>query len=113
MSKDSELASSILNDIGGKDNVSAVISCMTRLRISVKDDSKINLDQLKRLNGVLGVVQSETLQVVLGPGKVTKVGTEFSKLAGVPLGEEGGDDSNETLDEVKARAQKNKAAQKA
>ena len=70
MSKDSELASSILNDIGGKDNVSAVISCMTRLRISVKDDSKINLDQLKRLNGVLGVVQSETLQVVLGPGKV-------------------------------------------
>lgn len=113
MSKDSELASSILNDIGGKDNVSAVISCMTRLRISVKYDSKINLDQLKRLNGVLGVVQSENLQVVLGPGKVTKVGTEFSKLAGVPLGEEGGDDSNETLDEVKARAQKNKAAQKA
>ena len=37
MSKDSELASSILNDIGGKDNVSAVISCMTRLRISVKE----------------------------------------------------------------------------
>ena len=82
MSKDSELASSILNDIGGKDNVSAVISCMTRLRISVKDDSKINLDQLKRLNGVLGVVQSETLQVVLGPGKVVFTTNIIQNAAG-------------------------------
>ncbi len=113
MTKDSELAKNILDNIGGKDNVDAVITCMTRLRISVKDDSKVKLDSLKRLNGVLGVVKSDTLQVVLGPGKVTKVGQEFSKQSGVPLGEEGGSDSNETLNEVKERAKKNKAAQKA
>ena len=113
MNKDSELAKQILEDIGGKDNVEAAITCMTRLRITVKDDSKVNLDKLKRLDGVLGVVQSETLQVVLGPGKVTKVGKEFSKQSGVPLGEEDSEDSNEMLDEVKERAKKNKAAQKA
>lgn len=113
MSKqDKELATKILQLVGGKDNVEANISCMTRLRLGIKDDSKIHFDQLKKLDGILGVVNEDTLQIVLGPGKVTKVGEEFSKLTGIPLGE-GEEDNGETLEAVKKQANANKAAQKA
>lgn len=113
MSKqDKELAENILKLVGGKDNIDANIICMTRLRLGIKDKSKIQLDDLKRLDGVLGVVNEDTLQVVLGPGKVTKVGNEFSKLTGIAIGEDK-EDSNDTLNEVKKQASVNKAAQKA
>lgn len=40
---------------------------MTRLRLSLNDVSLANIDELKKLDGVLGVVQADTLQIVLGP----------------------------------------------
>ncbi len=111
-STDEELAKQILKLVGGKNNVSEIVSCMTRLRLTIKDDSKVNVDALKKLDGVLGVVQSETLQVVLGPGKVTKVAQIFAKLAHLDLGQENTDDRAD-LEEVKKQAKENKAAQKA
>ena len=44
------------------------------------------MEKLKKVDGVLNVVEAETLQIVLGPGKVNSVGDEFSKLTGMPLG---------------------------
>ncbi|WEV40255.1 PTS transporter subunit EIIC [Lactobacillus sp. ESL0681] len=114
MKKDSEqiLAKKILDSVGGKENVKAVISCMTRLRLTLIDKSKDNIDELKSTDGVLGVVsQDNDLQVVLGPGKVTKVAAEFSALANLDLGQD--DDDVGNLDDVKVQAQKNKATQKA
>lgn len=109
-SSDEELAKKILTLVGGKTNVSEIVSCMTRLRLTVKDNSLVDLDSLKKTDGVLGVVQSETLQVVLGPGKVTKVAQAMANFANINLTEEEDDGS---FEEVKEQAQKNKAVQKA
>lgn len=68
-----DLAKQIIENVGGQGNVGTVAHCMTRVRLKVKDDTQIKLDQLKNIEGVMGVVESETLQVVVGPGKAKKV----------------------------------------
>lgn len=68
-----QLAARILELVGGSDNVAAATNCMTRLRLRLKDTDEVNLEELKKLEGVLGVVEAETLQVVVGPGKAKKV----------------------------------------
>lgn len=102
---DQELAKKILSLVGGKKNIKNVASCMTRLRLSLNDVSLANIDELKKLDGVLGVVQADTLQIVLGPGKVTKVAEQFAKLVQQKLSQTQADDA---LDEVKAQAAKNR-----
>ena len=44
-----KLVELILEKVGGRDNVTAATNCMTRLRIDVKDDSKIDEESLKAL----------------------------------------------------------------
>ena len=80
------IAQEVLVSVGGKGNVSGNATCMTRLRVTIKDFSKVNMDGLKKIEGVMGVVESDTLQIVFGPGKVNKVGAEFSDLTGISLG---------------------------
>ncbi len=115
-----DIAKKILDKVGGKENVFSNVACMTRLRIGIRDDSKVNIDQLKRVNGVLAVVEADTLQVVLGPGKVNKVAEPFAELTGYPLGSADEDEdtiSTDTkqanLQELKSMASQNKAANKA
>jgi len=87
MAKISEktLAHDIYAHIGGTGNVSNVINCMTRVRIDIKDDDHVDIEGLKKVPGVLGVVEDELLQVVLGPGIVTKVANIMSEeLKGKP-----------------------------
>ncbi len=100
-------AQEVLLALGGKENVSANATCMTRLRVGVINSSKADIAALKKVDGVLGVVDSGTIQIVLGPGKVNKVGEEFSKLTGLALGSEEADEDLKTL------TQENKAANKA
>lgn len=78
-----QLASKILELVGGKENVISAINCMTRLRVKLVDPSKADIPQIKQTEGVLGVVEEETLQVVLGPGKAKKVCDEFVVVAGL------------------------------
>ncbi len=78
-----ELSKKILELVGGKNNVVSAFNCMTRLRITLKDKSKVQLKKLKETEGVLGVVEDVTLQVVLGPGKAKKVCDIFVKDADV------------------------------
>jgi PTS system sucrose-specific IIC component len=101
-----KVAQEVLKLVGGKSNVLGNATCMTRLRVTVKDSSKIKTNEIKKIEGVLGVVESDTLQVVFGPGKVNKVGDEFAELTGIALG---------TSEEVNVEdlAKENKAANKA
>ena len=64
--------------LGGKDNVLANAACMTRLRVTVKDAGNVDTEGIKALDGVMGLVEDDTMQIVLGPGKVNKVLEEFS-----------------------------------
>lgn len=63
-----ELAALILENIGGKSNVKNVVHCATRLRFTLKDDSKPNTDKIKKAPGVLQVVNAGgQYQIVIGP----------------------------------------------
>lgn len=68
-----ELASKIVELVGGEGNIGSAAHCMTRVRLKIKDDGKIDIVALKEVEGVMGVVESDTLQVVVGPGKAKKV----------------------------------------
>lgn len=50
-----ELAAQILDLIGGKENVSSVTHCITRLRVIAKDVSIIKGEEIKKLPGVMGI----------------------------------------------------------
>ncbi|XKG65962.1 PTS transporter subunit EIIB [Mesobacillus maritimus] len=39
-----QLAKDIIENVGGKDNVSSVVHCITRLRFKLKDEAKANTD---------------------------------------------------------------------
>ena len=81
-----ELASKILELIGGKENVSACTHCITRLRVTIKDFSKIKEAEIQKLPGVMGTNTVETqFQVILGP-KVADVFFEFEPLVGSKTG---------------------------
>lgn len=68
-----ELASFIIKNVGGKDNINNLIHCITRLRFYLKDESKANDDVLKNQRGILDVMHaSGQYQVVIG-NEVTQV----------------------------------------
>ncbi|MFE1416609.1 PTS transporter subunit EIIC [Streptomyces sp. NPDC058746] len=78
--KNRATAAAILPLVGGPDNVTSIAHCMTRLRIALRDRSLVDDDALKALPAVLGVVEDDTYQIVLGPGAVARVTPEFEAL---------------------------------
>ena len=80
MDKNETLAAALLPLLGGAGNIASVTNCMTRMRISPVNPDLIDEEAIKKVPGVLGVVDDETYQVVLGPGTVTKVTDYFSKM---------------------------------
>ena len=69
-----ELVRAALEKVGGKSNVLTATNCMTRLRVRVKDDAKIDDEGLKAIEGVMGIVHDRTgyVEIVVGPGKCRK-----------------------------------------
>ncbi|MFD7662976.1 PTS transporter subunit EIIC [Streptomyces sp. NPDC059788] len=78
--KNRATAAALLPLVGGAANVTSVTHCMTRLRLGVRDRSLVQDDALKALPAVLGVVEDDTYQIVLGPGTVARVTPEFASL---------------------------------
>ncbi|HEM5300941.1 TPA: PTS glucose transporter subunit IIA [Streptococcus suis] len=68
-----KLAQSLVDNIGGKDNIQDLTHCFTRLRFVLKDNKKANKQMIERLEGVIQVVEAGgQFQVVIG-SKVTDV----------------------------------------
>lgn len=62
-----QLAKDIIANVGGKENVSSVVHCITRLRFKLKDESKANTEILKNMDDVVTVMKSGgQYQVVIG-----------------------------------------------
>ncbi|MEV6572060.1 PTS transporter subunit EIIC [Streptomyces sp. NPDC051577] len=78
--KNRATAAAILPLVGGPDNITSIAHCMTRLRIGLRDRSLVRDEALKAVPGVLGVVEDDTYQIVLGPGTVARVTPEFEAL---------------------------------
>ena len=74
------VAAIILEGIGGKENVTSIDNCITRLRLEVKDQSKVDEKKIKSA-GVAGVMRpgKTSVQVIVGT-KVQFVADEFKKL---------------------------------
>lgn len=67
MGKYESLAREIVRNVGGKENVSSLTHCITRLRFKLKDESKANDEVLKNMEGVVTVMKSGgQYQVVIG-----------------------------------------------
>lgn len=80
--KKRELAQQILELVGGADNVKTATHCVTRLRLNLKDDSKADLEALKRLDGTLGAqIKDGQWQIIIGAG-VDSLYAEFEPLLG-------------------------------
>ena len=104
--KITRIAREIYENVGGPENVRKVIHCMTRVRMTIIDETKVDLAGLKAIKGVLGVIEDETLQVVIGPGTVNKVAQAMVDMVGVKLGEPF-PDTSDSLDELMAKTKAN------
>jgi len=61
------LADQILLHVGGKENITYLAHCMTRLRMTLKENSLADIDALKALDGVMGTQWAgEQLQIIIG-----------------------------------------------
>ena len=75
-----EVAAIILEGIGGKENVTSIDNCITRLRLEIKDYTKVDEGKIKSA-GVAGVIRpgKNSVQVIVGT-KVQFVADEFKKM---------------------------------
>ncbi len=60
---------------------------MTRVRLGIVDSDLVDVAGLKKVPGVIGVVEDDTLQIIVGPGVVNKVAGAMAEMAGVKIGE--------------------------
>lgn len=121
MTKEQQLAERIIAAVGGMDNIDSVMNCMTRVRIKVLDENKVDDEELRHIDGVMGVIHDERIQVVVGPGTVNKVANHMAELSGVKLGDpiphhhndsEKMDYKSYAADKAKANKEAHKAKQK-
>ncbi|ENZ9522940.1 PTS beta-glucoside transporter subunit IIABC [Clostridioides difficile] len=67
MGKYKQLAQEIVKNVGGKENISGLVHCITRLRFTLKDESIANDNVLKNMEGIVTVMKSGgQYQVVIG-----------------------------------------------
>nr|WP_154985360.1 beta-glucoside-specific PTS transporter subunit IIABC [Paenibacillus xylanexedens] len=72
-----ELSKEIIRLTGGQENITQAWHCITRLRFNVRDEKKVQLEQIRALDGVLGAqFQNDQFQVVIG----NKVAAVYEEL---------------------------------
>ena len=90
-----EMAEGILTHVGGIENISFMTNCATRLRLTLKEDSKADLEAVKKVPGVVGAVRkSGQYQVIIGTD-VVHVLNEINKMGEITAGS-GKDDGEES-----------------
>ena len=61
------MAEQIINNVGGVDNIFSLTHCVTRLRFQLKDYNIANRDIIKKIDGVLSIVEGNNqFQIVVG-----------------------------------------------
>lgn len=94
-----QCAKDICKKVGGIDNVSYCTNCATRLRLTLKDDSQIDLEEIKKIDGVVGAVYNGgQYQIIIG-ADVPHVREEFEKLGNIKQ-EKNKETKKKTLDKI-------------
>lgn len=71
------IAQQVLAAVGGKENVTSVTHCMTRLRFVLKDQSIPKKEQISKIKGVIGVnISGGQYQIIIG----NSVGNVYKEL---------------------------------
>ena len=100
--------SEILKAMGGKENIESCAHCATRLRVTPKDKSAVDVGALKKIDGVLGVVEGATqTQIIIGP-EVATVYADF--VAAAAIREEAAIDENLDAADLKESLKNKKGA---
>lgn len=74
------VAKKILQRVGGKENVASLVHCMTRLRFTLKDESIVDDEAVKKTKGVMGIMKKAgQYQIIIG-NDVGNVYKELNKL---------------------------------
>lgn len=74
------LEQAIISTLGGKENISSIGHCATRLRVNLKDEATVDGQKLGNISGVLGIVKSMGgIQIVIG-NNVNQVYANIQKL---------------------------------
>lgn len=84
MSQYKHQVESIIEAIGGQENIAAATHCVTRLRFALRDEGKVNKEKLENIDLVKGSFSTNgQFQVVIGQGIVDKVYKELVGLTGI------------------------------
>ena len=79
------LARDIIKNVGGKENISGLKHCITRLRFNLKDESKANDDVLKNMKGIVTIAKgSGQYQVVIGNHVADVYAEVMAQLGNIP-----------------------------
>lgn len=105
----SSMIEQLLQLSGGKANISVCGNCMTRLRLTLRDRDIIDIDKLKAVPGVMGVINGDDqLQIILGPGKAQTA----SEMMNAMIKADGGESDPLAEADLSAQAKQNKAKMK-
>lgn len=79
-----ESVKQIIDTIGGPENINAATHCVTRLRLILKDENKVDKEKLDKIDLVKGFFSANgQFQIVIGNGTVDKVYDVFVRLTGI------------------------------
>lgn len=78
-----KIASQVIANVGGKENIKSVAHCATRLRFQLKNNDLRNEDAISDLEGVKGVFLTQAqFQIIFGSGLVNLICDEVQKQIG-------------------------------
>lgn len=79
-----KIASQVIEQVGGKENIKSAVHCATRLRLQLRDENLRNEDAISDIEGVKGVFMTQTqFQIIFGSGLVNLVCAEVQKQLGL------------------------------
>ena len=77
-----KVAQQVIEHLGGKENITNALHCVTRLRFNVKEDAKVNGAAIEAIDGVMGMqIKNGQYQIIIGP-MVADVFLEVEDLLG-------------------------------
>ncbi len=84
MSVTKESVKQIIDAVGGQENISAATHCVTRLRLVLVDDEKVDSEKLENIDIVKGSFKTNgQFQVIIGQGLVDKAYKILVELTGI------------------------------